>query len=886
MHLRHRSIRVRTSFLVLVPLLSLLGLYVFATVITARAAITLARATAVRSSIADPIGFYATEIQGERTLATVYLAAPTPRDLAALSAQEAKSNAALTVLRRAADSSSTRGASSPAVKAALAATLKDAAGLPALRGQIIANVISRAAAQQAYSRMVAAGYHSIVESILQMPTVPLVNQSLAVMRVAEAEDILLQSEALLVGDDLTRHFPAADHAEFARLVGQYQGMLNEALPDLDSAYRASFRHAVSPQALSALHAVENDVINSPAGTVPRVPLASYDSAARDVAEGLATAGFEAGGTLATSMHQASRPIDLRLILAGGFGLLAIIVSVIVSIWIGRGLVRQLAELRQGALELAHERLPRVMARLSAGEQMDVEAEAPPLATSQDEIGQVREAFNSVQRSAIEAAVGQARLRAGVATVFRNLARRSQSLLHQQLSLLDALERQATEPSELEGLFRIDHLTTRMRRHAEGLVVLAGDQPGRAWTEPVPMADVLRGAVAEVVDYARIRVVCTSRAALEGRAVGDVIHLIAELAENATVFSPPDAPVRILGSQVVHGFAVEIEDRGMGMPEEAMAAFNAAFADPPPLDLTESEQLGLYVAGRLARRHGIRITLRESPFGGTTAIVLIPLDMIVAKEKQPQPSEGGAASPAVSLTGRHASRINGTAPRLPGAPASAPPGSTGNGAGPGTAHAESAHAESAHAESAHAESAHAEAAEAGALSAPVPGPWEIPEWLAGRSDGRGAPAGQPGIPGGSSLTDFELPRRTRQAHLAPQLRDTPPTAAAADSPPAEDERSLDEIRDALTAMQRGWERGRDEDGADVEDRAGQAAPGQDGMTQDGMTQDGMTQDGMTQDGTAQDGTDTGRMPDAGAGQPPPGQPPDPPPAPGSGSGPGS
>jgi signal transduction histidine kinase len=776
MHLRQRSIRARTFLLVLVPLLALLGLYAFATTITAGDAITLARATAVRNSIADPIGFFTTQIQGERTLATVYLAAPTPQDLAALTGQESKSDAALAVLRRAADSASMRSASSPAVKAAVAATLDDAASLPALREKINSSQVSRAAVQRAYSAMVAAGLHTIDEAILQMPNVPLVNQSLTVMRIAKAEDILLQSEALLVGDDVARHFPPSDHAEFARLVGEYHGLLAEAMPDLQSAYRSSFQRAVSPRAVAELDAAENAVINSRAGVVPRVQLASYDQAARAVAGGLAVAGFRAGATLASSLHQASRPIDLRLILAGGLGLLAIIVSIIVSASIGRGLVRQLAELRQGALELANQRLPRVIARLSAGDEVDAEAEAPPMATSPDEIGQVRQAFNSVQRSAIEAAVSQARLRAGISTVFRNLARRNQSLLHQQLSLLDSLERRAAEPAELEGLFRIDHLTTRMRRHAEGLVVLAGDQPGRTWTEPVPMADVLRGAVAEVVDYARIRVVCTSRAALAGRVVADAIHLIAELAENGTMFSPPESPVRIVGSQVVRGFAVEIEDRGLGMSEEMMAGFNAAFLDPPPLDLTESEQLGLYVAARLAHRHGIRITLRASPFGGTTAIVLIPIGLVV----NDQGARARAGSPPGGLTGRHASRGPDPEPRIPGAPADLVQSTNGDGP------------------------AHTGEWQATSTS----GPWELPEWVtrsaAGRQEGRPEQT-----EAGTSLTEFELPRRIRQASLAPQLREPPPDVADSNGGPAA-ERSPDEIRDALSAMQRGWERGRGDD----------------------------------------------------------------------------
>ncbi len=295
-------------------------------------------------------------------------------------------------------------------------------------------------------------------------------------------------------------------------------------------------------------------------------------------------------------------------------------------------------------------------RLADGQDVDVAAEAPDLPASSDEIGQVRQAFAAVQQTAVEAAVGQARLRQGISDIFRNLARRSQSLLHRQLALLDAMERRAREPEELEDLFRIDHLTTRMRRHAESLIILSGDAPARGWRNPVPFVDVLRAAVAEVEDYTRIKVTATTRAAIAGPAVADVIHMIAELAENAVIFSPPNTPVLISGDVVGRGFAVEIEDRGLGLSEERRAELNRLLENPPPFDLSGSDQLGLFVASQLAKKHNIRISLRSSPYGGTTAIVLIPLNLVVPEgsyEKGTATTAGGTA--AIQLTGRHAVR---------------------------------------------------------------------------------------------------------------------------------------------------------------------------------------------------------------------------------------
>ena len=223
------------------------------------------------------------------------------------------------------------------------------------------------------------------------------------------------------------------------------------------------------------------------------------------------------------------------------------------------------------------------------------------------------------------------MRHGLNDVFRSLARRSQSLLHRQLTLLDQMERRASDPEALDDLFRLDHLTTRMRRHAEGLVILAGGPPGRGWSSPVRMVDVMRGAIAQVEDYARVSVATRSQAALAGSAVADVIHLLAELIENATTLSPPYTSVRVSGDTVANGFAIEVEDRGLGMSPARLAELNDRLANPPEFNPADSEQLGLFVVSQLAKRHGIRVTLKASPYGGTAAIVLIPRHLVVTEE---------------------------------------------------------------------------------------------------------------------------------------------------------------------------------------------------------------------------------------------------------------
>lgn len=276
-------------------------------------------------------------------------------------------------------------------------------------------------------------------------------------------------------------------------------------------------------------------------------------------------------------------------------------------------------------------IPRiVLVKLKRGDDVDVATEAPPLQTAGGtaEIQDVGRAFSTVQETAVEAAIGQARLQRGVSQVFLNLARRSQTLLHRQRTQLHGMQRHATDPDMLEELFRLDHLTTRMRRHAEGLIILSGNAPGRAWRKPVPMYDVVRGAAAETEDYARVNVLPMEDHGLDGAAVADVIHLIAELIENATIFSPPHTSVSVRGELVGMGFAVEIEDRGLGMTKERLAELNERLANPPEFDIADTDRMGLFVVARLAARRDIRVTLRPSPYGGTTAIVLIPSVLMV------------------------------------------------------------------------------------------------------------------------------------------------------------------------------------------------------------------------------------------------------------------
>jgi anti-sigma regulatory factor (Ser/Thr protein kinase) len=640
-----RSVRARILLLVLIPVLSLVGLYLLTTGITGKSALNLARAQALKTATREPVSNFLGQLDTERVFALTYLSAPTPRKLATLRAQESATGHATVALRAALTSGSTLSNAPPAVRQASTTLLRDTAGLPRLHSSITSRAVTRPQALAVYNKVIGDSYLLLHQVVLTETSAPIVAQALTVERIATSGELLQQENALLVADMAARRFPRADQHAFTRLTGARTTLYDQTLPELEPGYRAIYQSDVSPGAYAALTALENRIIGSRRSPLPPpVAPGHWERAVQGVSSGLERAGTQAATALDVQARHQARITDLRLLLLGGIGLLTVVASIVVSLLVGRGLVRELSDLRRSAEDLAGDRLPRMVDQLAAGGNLDVAEEPPDIKVKTREIGQVRDALAKVQRTAVDAAVGQARLRAGIGEVFRDLARRSQSLLHRQLALLDRMERRTEDPRELEDLFRIEHLTTRMRRHAESLIVLSGQAPARGWRNPVPFVDVIRAAVAEVEDYTRVSVISAGDIGLAGPAVGDVIHMLAELVENATIYSPPNTPVVIQGGIVGQGFVVEIEDRGLGMSDDKLAEANANLADPLPFDPAGTDQLGLLVAGQLAKRHAIQITLRRNPYGGTTAIVLIPHRIVVAEGFELEPAKALEGAP--------------------------------------------------------------------------------------------------------------------------------------------------------------------------------------------------------------------------------------------------
>ncbi|GAA1453770.1 nitrate- and nitrite sensing domain-containing protein [Nocardiopsis tropica] len=470
-------------------------------------------------------------------------------------------------------------------------------------------------------------------------------------------DVFARSDAQIARAFAVDELTADDQREFTELVGAYRNLLEGNGHYLEGEGQEERLRAVleGPEYARLLEMqqeiidrrISTETVTDPVTLVPgevedlAMPVdqdawrADYDHVLAELTALGADEAMHAASLTRESANQA-----VLLAVGGSLGVAAVILGAfLLARRSSRVLTERLLRLRDDSNDLVENRLPDLMRRLHAGERVDTDTSLADLRTTDDEIGDVARAFNTAQRAAIDEAVQQTELRQGVNRVFLNIAHRSQTLVHRQLRLLDKMEREQEDPDQLAQLFKLDHLATRSRRNAENLLILGGEAPGRTWHRPMPLIDVLRGAISESGDYTRVKRDRIARVHLNGPAVADVIHLVAELVDNAAMFSPPHTQVRLSSDDVPNGVTIEIEDRGLGMTEGEFASANALLASPPEFDvmrLNEKMRLGLFVVSHLAHRHGIKVHLRPSPYGGVQAIVLLPHELI-SGDRTPLPS---------------------------------------------------------------------------------------------------------------------------------------------------------------------------------------------------------------------------------------------------------
>ncbi|MFD5514539.1 nitrate- and nitrite sensing domain-containing protein [Streptomyces sp. NPDC127066] len=774
-HVRPRTVRAKIVSLLMVPIVSLLALWAYATVSTAQDVARLRQSQRVDSTVHAPVDDAVAALQAERAEAVRYATDP-----AALSPSDFKDLSRLTDravarLRLGDHNTVADGADLPAgVAGRLAAFVADTERLRALRTGVLERRTGWEEAYGEYTRTISTAF-GVDGALTGISGTGLRTDARVLLEFSRAREALAQEDAVLGGARLTGTLDGERLRLFTGAVDTRRTLTDAATPDLGGPERTAWNDLVEGSAYDDVRAVEDKVLLSRPGpkALDAAPEAAWSIAHERVSDGMRTVEADAGRRAA----DAADPLGHALLTPAGaavlFGLAAVVASLIISVRIGRDLVVELVGLRDGALDIARRKLPEAMRRLRAGEPVDVDDEAPPGRPSEDETGQVAQALNTVHRAALHAAVERAELAGGISGVFVNLARRSQVLVHRQLNLLDAMERRSDDPDELSDLFRLDHLTTRMRRHAESLIILSGAAPGRAWRRPVSLTNVVRAAVSEIEDYARVEVRQLPEAAVVGGAVADLTHLLAELIENAAQFSPPHTRVRITGEPVANGYAIEVEDRGLGMGKERIAEANLRIERSEALDLYDSDRLGLFVVSRLSARHGIKVHLQTSPYGGTTAVVLLPTALLQDGPMERSLQEHDTDGPPEREYAR-----------VPVAPV---------------------------------RDAVQAVTERPALVPPRPRAFEEPE------DGsRGAPPQANGTKETAlsgvaplrlhrseedSADSGALPRRVRQANLAPQLRgqrsDEPTEPPVS---PEDDERTPELVRARMAAYRAGWARG--------------------------------------------------------------------------------
>ncbi|GHH81946.1 histidine kinase [Streptomyces sulfonofaciens] len=464
-----------------------------------------------------------------------------------------------------------------------------------------------------------------------------------------ADEMLSREDAVLCYSWASGSIRQDDRSNFSQWIGTQNFLLDsEVTPRVTEEERDGLQDLTGSDAWQTKSAVEAALVGHHPMDTAGLPRTSgqWRQAMRTVQPRFAAVVRQRAEVTDDVTGDAVGELKVRMRTYGAICLGTVLVVIVLSVLLSGSLRRRILALRDEAARLETE-LPEVMERLRGGEDVDVDAEVREIPYRRDELGRLGLALNLARRAAVETAVRETEQHRGFQRMLQRIARRTQLLIGLQLKKLDEMERSQEDPQILEGLFDLDHLTSRLRRYEENLVVLGGGQPQRRWRNPVRVVDVLRAALGEVQDYRRIQIEVTQEPWLSGRAVGPLVHILAELMENAAAFSKPPNPVEARAGAVGRGLAVEIEDRGIGMDPEGYDTVNRLMAKPPQLDVlsrAEDARLGLYVVARLASDLGLQVEFRPSAYGGTRVIVMVPAELVA---EAPAPGAADVETPISS-----------------------------------------------------------------------------------------------------------------------------------------------------------------------------------------------------------------------------------------------
>ena len=610
--------RITLAGLLVVPLVSLVALWAFAASITLGNALREHNYNRLVALSAAPTDELANQVSEERQQTFTWLSTNPRPSATQLAVARERTSAAVTAYRRLVQQ--TQGLRPASAGTAQATLMTLLSRLPSIRGAIDSAALNPAAAFTDYSNIMNAIFAVYAASAQVNTDLSVDKQTDASLDAAQALEFASREATLVGAASAARgQMTTGDRHLFANAVTSQRLLIASALAEFDAQLRAPWQRAYTSPAHRRFVGLENRISGS-IGSRAAIPvnIRTWQAVSRAFLAELQKAQLQDAPPLAAMASRRSDTLVLEAALAGGVGLLAVLLSIFVLLRYGRRRNGELTALHDTAQGMADRRLPGVVDRLRKGEDVDVDAEAPappPGTTTRS----ARSGTPSPTCSAPRWSPRSRRPTCGAASTRSSSTSPGAARRCCTASCACWTGWSAGRPSrhELEDLFRVDHLATRMRRHAEDLVILAGAAPGRGWRNPVPVIDVLRGAIARSRTTPGSTCRSSRRDALLGGAVGDVIHLLAELIENATSFSPPHDPgARSRPGAAGNGFAVEIEDRGLGMTADEAIESQPRLASPPEFDPANSARLGLFVVAQLAARHGIRVPLRDSPYGGT------------------------------------------------------------------------------------------------------------------------------------------------------------------------------------------------------------------------------------------------------------------------------
>jgi signal transduction histidine kinase len=649
---RTESIKRRVVRVALIPSIALILLWLAAALYLGGTGFYDQQVASSVRQVSIPAVKGLSSVERERQLSMAYLA-HRQSGLQSLLAQQKQSDQGLSAMRAAAGSALARAPQSIVNRMNTLVGFIDR--LPNIRGRIDAGIATTAEVSTFYDNLLDSATDLFGNQARIVPDASVVPGAIAATNVFHISDLASRAGSLISGALAAGKLDEADYLQFTNLVGAYHALLDTTAPDLRPAVQDSYRTLTGTKEWHGLVAAENALITRgpwPNG-VPAdlgITAASWENLTNRVNSGLANLTItQADQVSAQALADGNQQLT-ELVIALALALLVVIGSIWwarrqSAVLVDNALVTRLTRLRQDAQDLVGARLPAMVSRLRAGETVNTEDQLPDLRYGAgDEIDQVATAISTALRQAVTAAAGEAQARNALSTVFRGIARRNQSPLYNLLSLLDALEQSEQDSASLERLYRLDHEATRARRNSENLIILSGGDLGQHLPGPVRMREVLRSAISETHEYQRVKLKgVVPDVAIASDAVTGLIHLIAELLENAARFSPPSYEVLVRCMPAQAGVIVEVEDRGLGIAADRRERVNTMLADPPEVDVMaigDGSQLGFWVIASLVKRFGFKVVLRESDYGGVLAIIRVPNRLVVTDAAPDSPTSSG------------------------------------------------------------------------------------------------------------------------------------------------------------------------------------------------------------------------------------------------------